>query len=146
MSMQENVRVDDEFIAAWNAGDTGRTLAVLSDDVVWRDIGNPRSMNGREAARPYVQSWYTAFPDLRATVTNRVVTDDQVAVEVDFSGTHTGPLQMSPEMPAVPPTGRRVNGKGTYFLRIADGKAVEVRTYPDVAGMMMQLGLLGPQG
>ena len=28
-------------------------------------------------------------------------------------------------------------------MRIRNGKAVEVHTYPDAAGLMMQLGLLG---
>jgi ketosteroid isomerase-like protein len=42
----------------------------------------------------------------------------------------------------MPATGKRINGKGTYFLRVRDGKAVEVHTYPDTAGLLMQLGML----
>ncbi len=37
-----------------------------------------------------------------------------------------------------------MNGRGTYFVRVRDGKVVEFNSYPDLAGMMMQLGLMPP--
>jgi hypothetical protein len=37
-------------------------------------------------------------------------------------------------------------GRGTYFVRIRDNKAVEVHTYPDNAGLMIQLGLMPMPG
>jgi steroid delta-isomerase-like uncharacterized protein len=117
-------------------------VALLSDDVVWYDIGSPEPMRGKAAARPYLQAWYTAFPDLKSKVVDRIVTEDKVATEIEFTGTNRGSLQMSPSAPAIPATGKLVKGKGTYFLHIRNGKIVEVRTYPDTMGMMMQLGLL----
>jgi steroid delta-isomerase-like uncharacterized protein len=146
MSVQENIRLDEEFIAAWNAHDPDCAVALLSDDVVWKDVGSPEPMHGKAAARQYMQSWFTALPDLKAVVKNRVVTEDQVAVEVGFTGTNSGPVQMGPDAPAIPATGRKVTGQGTYFLRIHNGKGVEVHSYPDVAGMMMQLGLIPSAG
>jgi steroid delta-isomerase-like uncharacterized protein len=147
MSIQGNIKLDEENIAAWNAHDVDRSLAVLADNVVWHDVGSPDPMRDKAAVHQYIQSWFTAFPDMRIVVKNRVVTEDQVAAEVEFSGTNTGPLQMGPDTPAIPATGKKINSKGTYFVRIRDGKAVEVHTYPDAAGMMMQLGLMpGPEG
>jgi hypothetical protein len=32
MSVQENLKLDEENIAAWNAHDADRSLALLSDD------------------------------------------------------------------------------------------------------------------
>ena len=142
MSVQENTRLDEQFIASWNAHDPDRALALLSEDVVWRDVGNPEPMRGKAAIRPYLQGWFTAFPDLNATVRNRVVTENQVAAEVGFTGTNSGPMQMAPSAPSMPATGRRVTGQGTYFVRIQAGKAVEIHSYPDLAGMMMQLGMM----
>lgn len=75
-------------------------------------------------------------------VKNRIVSENQVAAELEFTGTNTGPLQMAPGAPAIPATGKKVTGKGTYFVRIQNGKAVEVHSYPDAAGLMMQLGLM----
>ena len=144
MSVQENTRLDEEFIAAWNAHDADRALALLSEDVVWQDVASPEPMHGKAAIRPYLQGWFTAFPDLNARVKNRVVTEDQVAAEVEFTGTNSGPLQMAPGAPAIPATGKKVTGQGTYFVRIRNGKGVAVHSYPDGAGMMMQLGLIPP--
>jgi steroid delta-isomerase-like uncharacterized protein len=144
MSVQENTRLDEEFIAAWNAHDADRALALLSEDVVWQDVASPEPMHGKAAIRPYLQGWFTAFPDLNATVKNRVVSEDQVAAEVEFTGTNSGPMQMAPGAPAIPATGKKVKGQGTYFVRIQNGKGVAVHSYPDGAGMMMQLGLLPP--
>ena len=146
MSVQENIKLDEENFAAWNAHDIDRSLAIYSDDIVWQDVGSPQLMHGKEAVRQYIQGWFSAFPDIKITVTNRLVTEDQVAGELEFTGTNGGPLQFAPGMPAIPATGKVANGKATYFVWIKNGKAVEVHTYPDTAGMMMQLGLMPMPG
>jgi steroid delta-isomerase-like uncharacterized protein len=146
MSIQDNVKLDEEEIAAWNAHDVERALAVFPDDVVWQDITNPQPLNGKEGIGQYLQGWFTAFPDIKITVTNRVATEDYVAAELDFVGTNTGALQLAPGAPAIPATGKKVIGKGTYFVHFKNGKAVEVHSYPDAAGMMMQLGLMPMPG
>lgn len=146
MSVQDNIKLDEEEIAAWNAHDVERALVVFPDDVVWHDISSPQAFNNKDAIRQYLQGWFSAFPDIKITVTNRVVTEDQVAAEIDFVGTNSGPLQLAPSSPAIPATGRKVTGKGTYFVRFKGGKPVEVHSYPDAAGMMMQLGLMPMPG
>lgn len=146
MSIQDNLKLDEENFAAWNAHDIERSLAVYSDEVVWTDIGSPQPLHGKEAARQYIQGWFSAFPDIKIMVTNRLVTEDQVAGEMTFTGTNSGPLQFGPGGPAIPATGKQAIGKATYFVRIKNGKAVEVHTYPDTAGMMMQLGLMPMPG
>ena len=146
MSIQDNLKKDDEEIAAWNAHDVERALAVFPDDVVWIDVSSPQPLRGKDAIGQYLQSWFTAFPDLNITIKNRVATEDQIANEIEFVGTNNGPLQLAPGAPAIPATGRKVTGKGTYFVRFKDGKPVEVHSYPDAAGMMMQLGLMPMPG
>ena len=146
MSVQDNLKLDEENFAAWNAHDVERSLAIYSDEVVWLDVGSPEPMRGKDAVRQYIQGWFSAFPDIKITVTNRLVTEDQVAGELTFAGTNSGALQFGPGAPAIPATGKQANGKATYFVRIKDGKAVEVHTYPDTAGMMMQLGLMPMPG
>ncbi|MDP2662487.1 MAG: ester cyclase [Dehalococcoidia bacterium] len=144
MSVQENVRLDEQFIATWSSHDADRAVELLSDDAVWEDVASPERMRDKAAIRAYMQGWFTAFPDMKATVKNRVVTDDQVASEVEFTGTNTGPMQMGTGTPSIPPTGKRITGRGTYFLRIRNGKITEAHSYPDVFGLMMQLGLVPP--
>lgn len=144
MSIQDNIKRDEEEIAAWNAHDVERAVAVFPDEVIWHDTGSPQPMN-KDGLRQYLQGWFSAFPDIQITVINRVVTEDQVAAELNFSGTNSGELQLAPGA-TIPATGKKVNGKGTYFVRLKDGKPVEVHSYPDLAGMMMQLGLMPMPG
>lgn len=145
MSIQDNLKKDEEEIAAWNAHDVERALAVFPDNVKWSDVSNPMAMN-KDGIRQYLQGWFTAFPDIKITVTNRVITEDYVAAELDFVGTNKGDLLLAPGAPAIPATGRKVTGKGTYFVHFKDGKPMEVHSYPDAAGMMMQLGLMPMPG
>jgi predicted ester cyclase len=111
---------------------------------MWQDAGSPQAMN-KDGIRQYLQGWFSAFPDIKITVTNRVITEDQVAAELNFVGTNTGDLQLAPGA-SIPATGKTVHGRGTYFVRFKGGKPVEVHSYPDLAGMMMQLGLMPMPG
>src|SRR5215216_4487056 len=103
MSIQDNIKQDQEEIAAWNAHDVERALAVFADNVTWQDTGSPQAMN-KDGIRQYLQGWFSAFPDIQITVINRVVTEDQVAAEINFSGTNSGDLQLAPGA-TIPATG-----------------------------------------
>jgi len=140
MTREELERLDDAGMAAWDQHDPDAFLGILADGFVWRDLTMPEPMTTRDAARAYIQAWFTAFPDMRVTTTNRVVGEDALAAELEFTGTNTGPLAMGDR--EIPPTGKGVVGRGSYFLRASEGKVTEFSTHPDTAGMMMQLGLL----
>jgi Ketosteroid isomerase-related protein len=133
-------KLDDTAIAAWDTRDADSFVALLAEDFVWLDDTMPGPMKTAEEARQYMRGWFTAFPDMRSRETNRVVGEDAVAVEVEFTGTNTGPMNMGGQQ--IPATGRAVTGRGSYFARARDGKIVEFHSHPDAAGMMMQLGLL----
>jgi len=147
MSIEENIRLDDAMRAAWNSHDVEKLLAICDDNIIWRDVASPEPYRGKEGARQFMKGWMTAMPDLNYRERNRLVTEDAVAVEFEFSGTNSGPIQIAPGAPAIPATGKKVNAaKGTYFGRIRGGKWVEFSSYPDIAGLMMQLGLMpGPK-
>jgi steroid delta-isomerase-like uncharacterized protein len=146
MSVQDNLKLDEKNFEAWNAHDIDGSLTLYSDEIVWIDVGIQEPLRGKEAVHQYIQGWFSAFPDIKLTVKNRLVTEDQVAGELEWSGTQSGPLQLGPGTPALPATGKKVVGKGTYFVRVKDNKAVEVHTYPDNVGLMIQLGLMPMPG
>ena len=146
MSVQDNLKLDEKNFEAWNAHDIDGSLSLYSDEIVWVDVGVQEPLHGKEAVREYIQGWFSAFPDIKLTVKNRLVTEDQVAGELEWNGTQSGPLQLGPGTPALPATGKKVVGKGTYFVRVKDNKAVEVHTYPDNVGLMIQLGLMPMPG
>ena len=140
MSKEDLERIDDEGMAAWDKQDPEAFLDLFAESFVWHDLTVAEDMSSRDEATQYMRGWFTAFPDMRVHTTNRVIGEDSVAAEVEFTGTNTGPLTMGGM--EMPPTGKSVIGKGTYFARLRDGKVVEFNSYPDIAGMMMQLGFM----
>ena len=94
MSKQELERIDDLGIGAWDNHKPDAFAELFADEFVLRDSTVPEPIRTRDAAAAYVQAWFTAFPDMRVRRTNRVIGEDSVAGEIEFTGTNTGPLAM----------------------------------------------------
>ena len=142
MNKEEIERLDDQGMTSWDSHDPQAFVDMFADVFVINDIASPEPITTKDGVRAYAQAWFTAFPDMSVKQMNRVVGEDAVAAEVQFTGTNTGPMMMAGK--EIPPTGKGVVGKGTYFARAKDGKIVEFNSYPDIAGMMMQLGFMPP--
>jgi hypothetical protein len=82
----------------------------VRDDFVCDDWTVPEPMRDKEAIRQYFNAWMTAFPDMTAKQANRVVGDDAVAAEFEFTGTNTGTMKMGGMQ--MPPTNKTVVGRG----------------------------------
>jgi steroid delta-isomerase-like uncharacterized protein len=142
MTNDEVLTVTKQIIDCWNQHDTDKFLTYCDDKIVWQDTGIPQPYTSKEGARQFFDMWNTAFPDFKLTLQKTIVSQDCIAVECEFSGTNSGPMKMgdAPEMPA---TNKKVTGnKGSFFAWFKNGKLAEVHSYPDQAGMMMQLGLM----
>lgn len=140
MTPEELAGLDDAGMRAWDTHDADALLGLFAEEFVWRDVAVPEPITTAAGLREYMDTWFTAFPDMRSRTVNRVVGDGSVAAELEFTGTHTGPLRMGDsELPA---TGVSVVGHGCYFLRARGGRVVEFSSYPDLAGLLLQLGLL----
>ncbi|MFE9206048.1 ester cyclase [Micromonospora sp. NPDC007230] len=135
-------RLDDARLAAWDTHRLDAFVDLLADDFVLRDTTIGAPVTTKEGAREYVRARLTALPDMRIRRTSRLVDEDDgsVAAEVEFTGTHTGPMAVGSRQ--VPPTGKTVVGRGAYFARVKDGLFVELSIHPDLAGIMAQLGLM----
>lgn len=140
MTTEDVRRLDDEGLSAWDRHDPDAYVAMLADRFEFRDSTLPDPLTTADQVREYMRSWFTAFPDMRIEATNRVVSDEGVAVEVEFTGTHTGPLDAGGQ--TIPPTGRAVRSRGTYFARVQDGKISSFSVHPDSMGLMVQLGVV----
>lgn len=142
MNVSELLKLNEEVIKAWNRHDTEKFLSYCDEKIVWKDVANADPYKGKEGARKFFTAWLNGFPDLSLKILNTIVSTDNIAVEIEFTGKNTGPLKMG-DMPEMPATNKKVvNSKGTYFAWAKDGKFTEVHTYPDLAGVMAQLGLL----
>jgi steroid delta-isomerase-like uncharacterized protein len=140
MNKEEIERLDEQGVKAWSDHDIDTFLGMLADEFVWRDTGLPEPVTTREGMRELMQGWFKAFPDMRIRTLSRVVGEDAVAAELEFTGTNTGPLEMGGV--EIPPTGKSIKNQGAYFVRVKDGKVTDFSSHPDNAGMLMQLGLM----
>ncbi|MEU4444546.1 ester cyclase [Actinosynnema sp. NPDC050801] len=134
---EELARLDDAGIASWDRHDPDAFLSLFADEFEWVDDTRPTPMRSREEARRYTESWFTAFPDMHMREINRVIGDDSIASEVEFTGTNRGPLDFGDQR--IPPTGKKISTRATVFIRTEHGKIREFHTHPDSLGLMTQL-------
>ena len=127
-------------ITALNARDLDAYLANQRPDVELTLPGGVQ-LRGRDAVADYMQAMWTAFPDGVIAFTSTLVADDGAAVEIEFTGTHTGPLA-SPQG-TIPPTGRQVRLQSASILQVKEGLIASEHVYLDPAQMAVQLGLAG---
>ena len=86
------VKIAREQVDAFNSGDWERVRAGLASDSRYDELGTERKIEGPEKIVELFKAWKTAFPDGAGTVTSVVSSANTVALEVTWTGTHTGPL------------------------------------------------------
>ena len=75
---------------------------------------------------------------------SRTVGDNQLVDEMLFKFTHDTELDWM--LPGVAPTGKRVEVAVVVVVRFRDGKLAHEHIYWDQASVLVQLGLLDPDG
>jgi steroid delta-isomerase-like uncharacterized protein len=132
-------KLHEELIEAWNRHDLKKVVPYYDENIVWKDMAFPQPFKGIQGASQYFNLWLQAFPDFKLRVVNRLVVEDMIAFEFEFTGTHTGILRL-PGM-ELPPTNKMIKTFNANFAKIKNGKLFEVTNYPDVQGLMVQLGV-----
>lgn len=137
--MGEARKIAGEFVDAFNAHDEDRVRALSADNAIIEAPGEIR-LEGQEAATAYAMNWLNAFSDARVTVQTEIADGEWVAQRFTFEGTHDGTLNS----PAgeIPPTNRRLTGRGVQLLRIEGDAVAETQLYFDQVQVMTQLGLM----
>ena len=133
-SPQANAALVRESFEAFNAGDTGRLLAVVAPDLVMHFAELPEALHGREVWQQGFELMRQAFPDLEAHIEDLVAAEDRVAVRVSFRGTHAGAFQ------GIPATGRAIQYVSHEFYRVENGLIAEEWICSDMASLFRQLG------
>ena len=92
--------------------------------------------DGREANREWWSTFFTAFPDIKATMDDLVVAGDRVVGRFTYRGTHTGPLY------GVPATGEPIEMRSIDIWRIENGLFVEHWDELNYLELFQQMGLI----
>jgi steroid delta-isomerase-like uncharacterized protein len=140
MVAQDNATLARRIYELFSNDKFDDVLALARDDVEVVFVPAGQTFRGHEGFTQFMQSFKSAFPDIKLTVTNQIATDEYVVTEFIAAGTHTGPL-LTPAG-AIPPTGKRAEWPVCEVWQMRDGKLASIHNYQDLATMLRQLGLI----
>ena len=120
----------------WNKRNTKLIDELFSNDAVLHNPQDPTVAKGPQGAKTSLETYLTAFPDLKITIEKEITDGEYVVQHLRAIGTHTGPLM------GMPATGKKANTTGVMTTKFDDGKIVEVWSFFDNLGLMQQLGLV----
>ena len=126
-------RLAETFVQMLNTHD-----ADLVDAFIATDYRNHNAFvdDGREANRQFWAAFFTALPDLTATMEDLVISGDRVVGRFVYRGTHRG------EFMGIPASGRPVEMRSIDIWRVADGLFVEHWDELNTLEFFQQLGAL----
>ncbi len=130
---------------AWNSHDPQRLLDLMTEDVVYEDSAWPTHMHGHAQVRPFLDTIWTAMPDLRFEFADGpFVKPGEQAAAFYWRGTgrFTGPL----DPPGFAPTGKPLEFHGADFQEYSDGRVSKLRIVFDNMDVARKLGLLPAAG
>lgn len=137
---QENINLVRSLHDAFSEGNLEKATALVADDFEWKIIAFGLTLNGHAGFRQGFEAFGGPFPGAQLNYKNVADGNDQVVVEYDFVGTHTGTF-ITPTG-SIPPTGRPVHIPGIEAFRVRNGKIISLHTYFDTATMLAQLGVM----
>jgi steroid delta-isomerase-like uncharacterized protein len=140
MVAQDNATLARRIYELFSNDDFDGVLALTSDDVEVVFVPAGQTFRAHEGFTQFMQSFKSAFPDCKLTVTNQVSNEDYVVTEFIAAGTNTGPL-LTPAG-EIPPTGKRAEWPVCEVWQMRDGKLASIHNYQDLATMLRQLGLI----
>ncbi len=137
---EEHVR--DEFAIR----DTEATLRTMVPDAYVNHVPVMTGGVGHEALRRFYSQHFIPQmpPDTEIVPVSRTIGTDRLVDEMIFRFTHT--TEMEWMLPALAPTGKRVEIPLVVIVHFRDGKLAHEHIYWDQASVLVQLGLLDAFG
>ena len=132
MTIEENKALVWRYIHI--SEDFNRADEILAPDFV--DHAHPEFRPGPEDLKQNLIDFYNAFPDASITVEEMIGEGDIIAFRFILRGTHTRPFGK------IASTGKEIVWTGMDFVRIRNGKVVELWSNQDTLGMLRQLDVL----
>lgn len=130
----QHMQQHDEHLSKQATGNIQQLHHDYHEEAIVEDSMHATPFVGRQAILARKRAGFTAMPNLKITVTNRVVHGDQLTVEWVASGTHTS------DYPGLPASGRAFSIPGVTVVVRREGKIVRESLYYDMAEVHRQLG------
>lgn len=140
MSEQENSRIAKMFFERLNRREIDAVPEYEHADMTTEAPDVAGSMT-RDQYKEYLQGYLDAFPDLHFNLLQTIAQGNYVVVIWHASGTHSGPMR-APNGDMIPATNRKGVVEGNTLYEFRGGKIARTKNFWDVAGLLMQLGLM----
>lgn len=137
----------DAHVQAELAGDLDQTLATMSPNPHLVNVPTMVGGQGPQSVRRfYAKRLIGQFfpPDVLFETVSRTYSEERLVDELIISFTHT--IKMDHILPGIEPTGRRVEAVFVVIVGIENEKVAYEHILWDQASVLVQLGLLDPQG
>lgn len=147
MTPQEMIALFEKHVNAELAGDLDTTMATMNDSPHLNHVPTMAGGNGRDGVRAFYRDHLVGKffpPDVKLTSVSRTVGDNHIVEELFISFTHTTAIDWL--LPGVAPTGKSVEIAFCVVVGFEDGKISHEHIYWDQAGVLVQVGLLDPEG
>ena len=125
----------EDLLDALNRHDVERLSNLFDSNFSGIDIGERDPLQGIVAVRRYYERYFKAFPDF-SMEGEQIAENDRIALIWTARGTHLGSLMH------IPPTGRKVEIRGTTYLTTCNQKIIKSVNIWDMADMLRNIGLL----
>jgi steroid delta-isomerase-like uncharacterized protein len=132
MSIEANKALVQRYIELWITGNLA--LADEIFDATYVDHTYVEQEPGPEAVKQDVQAFHTGFSHVRAKIDQVIGEDNLVAFRFELRGIHSGVFA------GLPPTGKEAVLRGADFIRIQNGKMVELWSLQDTLNWVQQFG------
>lgn len=135
---QANYRLWIEHARAENRRELERLIATLHDDCEYEVVPLARRWRGKDEVRDFYRGLWSAIPNVKLTLLNRVDADDCIVEESDVSGRMEGPMF------GVEPSGADLRYRVVIFFPVRDGRFSGERVYFDLAEFARQVPAARP--
>lgn len=130
---QLHIRQHNDHLIHQSSGDIQHLQQDYHENAVVEDSLYPHPIVGREAIMRRKNAGFAAMPDVKITVTRRIVRGDQLTVEWVATGTHKA------DYPGLPASGRSFSIPGVTVVVRKNGKIVRESLYYDMHEVHRQL-------
>jgi predicted ester cyclase len=141
MSIEDNIRLVNTTLKAFEAHDMDGFVSFMSESVVDYAPGRTEPLRGRDAVREDNIGFLAMYPDVKFEITRIFGEGDMVCAEGIVSGTNTGPIP-GRDGKMMPPTNKSVQVSACFVVKIENGMISEIREYLDQLEFSRQLEVL----
>ena len=135
MSTEENLRITERFVEAFNAQNWTQFSELLTEDASYDSPIHPEPLKGNSAFVQYFKDIFVAYPDCKAETHRLFGQGNNICWEGALTGTHEGPIR------DIAPTHKSVRIPFCHIYTFKDGKISDAVVFLDRLGYFSQLGI-----